>query len=966
MQKKKFRIKSILVIVVLIAFLSSFLLVDFTNAEAVKPDKKNILVVASSNNFPPINILDDNHELNGFGRDLSEAVLKAIDAEPVRKHSSQWSTVIEWLASGKADFIHDTGYTKDREAYLDFTLPIIEMPEVIFVKSEQVNINSLASLKGKTVACVDKHITHLYLKQFPEIHCHIVKTPVEGLFTLITGNADAFVYPKQIIEYLAQELNLTYKMKIVGEPLRVLTWSMTVKKGNHALLSRLNKGIKIVKSSGEYERIYKKWFGYRLLSGYSNFEVSIIFTTVIIFSILLSAITVFIFLNKKIRRSRNKLRSLNKHNKLLLESAGKGIYGIDSKGYCTFVNQAATNLFGYSQEELINKFIHEVTHHCYVDGTFYCSDACPVCNSIRNIDAITISNEVFWRKDGTSFPVEYTVAPIWEGKNHLGSIVIFSDITERKQMEDQLRESEEKYRLAMDASRDGLWDWNVTTGTVQYNSSWHAILDEKDIQDDYNSWESRIFPADKSPILNSLRSHLNGENSSWFEEYRLLKADGTYIWVLGRGKVVDRDSQGLPLRMVGTMTDISRQKQAEEELVQHRDHLEELVKEQITDLTTAKRNEEVSRQMLQLVLDSIPVRVFWKDKELNYLGCNKLFAEDAGYLDSKALIGKTDLEMAWRDHAEFYQVDDQLVMESNKEKVAYEEQQHTSDGSMKWLQTSKIPLHDIDGNVIGVLGTYEDISERKQAEEQLKIAKDTALKANQAKSEFLANMSHELRTPMHGILSFSNLGMSRLETASKDKLGKYFQRINESGSRLLFLINDLLDLSKLEAGKMNFKFVESDIVEVIRSCVEEQKARLDAMHLKVTIDYDTAMTAVCDTIRIGQVITNLLSNAIKFSPEKSVIQIKIKPKSLTLPEDKIVKGLELSVADNGTGIPDNELENIFDKFIQSSKTKANTGGTGLGLSICQEIIKGHQGKLWAENIVGGGSIFNFIIPVEGR
>ncbi|MCK4710611.1 MAG: transporter substrate-binding domain-containing protein [Gammaproteobacteria bacterium] len=166
-------------------------------AHAKSSDADNrVLTVASSNNFPPINVLNNEGRLTGFGRDISDAVLQEMGVEVKRQHSGIWSEVLDWLATGQADLIHDTGYTPEREAYMDFTAPIIEMPEVIFVQPNRLNINNFDSLKGLTVACVRNHITHIYLKRFPEINCHLVNKPVEGLYSLIAGDVDAFIYPR--------------------------------------------------------------------------------------------------------------------------------------------------------------------------------------------------------------------------------------------------------------------------------------------------------------------------------------------------------------------------------------------------------------------------------------------------------------------------------------------------------------------------------------------------------------------------------------------------------------------------------------------------------------------------------------------------------------------------------------------------------------------------------------------------
>ncbi|MDA3791927.1 MAG: transporter substrate-binding domain-containing protein, partial [Desulfobacula sp.] len=271
--------------------------------------KTQILVGASSNNFPPMNVLDKNENLTGFARELTDAVMKAVGTKVSHIHSSNWIEVLKWLDSGKADFIHDCGYTKDRDDFLDYTKPIIEMPEMIFVRPDQYDITGLDSLKGKKVACVNNHISHLYLQIFPEITCYIVKTPVEGLYELISGKVDAFVYPKQIVLYLIQKLRLSDKIKATGDPLRTLTWSMVVKEGNKEILTLLNEGIKKVRKTDEYSRIYNKWWGKKALSGYTKRELLIIIFISIGLSIGMVSLIALLFYNYKLRTGRNRLKT---------------------------------------------------------------------------------------------------------------------------------------------------------------------------------------------------------------------------------------------------------------------------------------------------------------------------------------------------------------------------------------------------------------------------------------------------------------------------------------------------------------------------------------------------------------------------------------------------------------------------------------------------------------------------------
>lgn len=241
---------------------------------------------------------------------------------------------------------------------------------------------------------------------------------------------------------------------------------------------------------------------------------------------------------------------------------------------------------------------------------------------------------------------------------------------------------------------------------------------------------------------------------------------------------------------------------------------------------------------------------------------------------------------------------------------------------------------------------------------RLATAVGVAEAANQAKSLFLANISHELRTPMHGVLSFARFGQQKFETSSKEKLKTYFDEIHDSGTRLMRLLNDLLDLSKMEAGKMNYTMREDDLIEVVQLVQSEMRALCADKGLKFElIKNQTDLLGTFDRERLAQVIRNLLSNAIKFSEKGSTVKVLL---------SGTTERLSCCVSNRGVGIQESELEFVFDKFVQSSKTNTGAGGTGLGLAICKEIIEEHQGRIWAESKVGQETRFTLEFPRSRR
>lgn len=426
-----------------------------------------------------------------------------------------------------------------------------------------------------------------------------------------------------------------------------------------------------------------------------------------------------------------------------LYSIGDAVITVDEQGKVLQMNHIAEQLTGWKESEARSKYLTDVFHIVNEETRK------PVKNSVDKIlregTVVGLPNHTLLiSKDGTEIPIADSGAPIRNNDGRIvGVVLIFRDQTKERENERKVRESERRLSTLMAnlpgisyrCQNDRNWTMEFLSEGCRRLTGYNA---EDLIGNNRIAYNDIIHPDDREYLWDTWQRVLQ-TNKTFEGEYRIITKGGIVKWVWEQGHGVFSNNGEL-VALEGFITDITGKKQADEALRR-------------------------TQQMLDIILNAIPVRVFWKDRNGKYLGCNKPFALDAGLSSPKNIIGKNDYQMGWIDQAELYRADDRAVIESGNSRIGYEEPQTAPDGSLRWLRTSKIPLRNVDGKIIGVLGTYEDITEQKKAE--------NALRESEQKFRTLFEESKDtiyITTPEGKILDINSAGLEMLGFTSKEEI----------------------------------------------------------------------------------------------------------------------------------------------------------------------------------------------------
>jgi PAS domain S-box-containing protein len=380
-----------------------------------------------------------------------------------------------------------------------------------------------------------------------------------------------------------------------------------------------------------------------------------------------------------------------------------------------------------------------------------------------------------------------------------------------------------------------------------------------------------------------------------------------------------------------------------------------------------------SRQMLQLVLDHIPERVFWKDREGRYLGCNKACAGDAGVPAPQDIVGKTDHDLDWRANADAYVAGDRQVIESGQPKLGYEEPQTGADGTHRWLRTSKTPLYGPRGDVIGLLGAYEDITERKRAEEKLQRYSAQLALTNEELKRFTYIVSHDLRAPLLSLRGFAaelrrSLEALRkpvesvLENLAEPERSAAAQALDEavpealgfiesSVTRMDHLISALLRLSRV--GYREFHLEDLDTGELLNETLRSLAHQIESRKVELKIGPMRRITS--DRTAIEQIFGNLLDNALKYLDPR-------RPGRIEVSARETAEGVVFEVRDNGRGIAEEDMDKVFAPFRRAGPQ--DVPGEGMGLAYVRALLHRLGGRIECQSQAGVGTTFRFVLPAS--
>ncbi len=543
----------------------------------------------------------------------------------------------------------------------------------------------------------------------------------------------------------------------------------------------------------------------------------------------------------------------------------------------------------------------------------------------------------------------------------------------------RLEQNEERQALALEATNDGIWDYNPLNNKTYFSPRWFNMLGyEKDeFPHEFRTLLDLVFEDDREYVRKEILSFLKKKETYFSIEFRMNAKDGMVRWIQSRGKSVERDDNNKILRIIGTHTDISDRKLAELAYQQQNDALKKAELKLLAinnELTNLNSRLELQHSELQLIYDKLfdseekfrqlaenSNDIFWLRNEKGILYLNCAFGKISGR-SGEELKKNPEIIQKWihpEDNTSFcLWPDNDKILKDNY----YEEQFRIikPDGGVRWLWARFFPICDENKKFYRIAGIASDITEQKNIIQELRIAKLKAQESDRLKTSFLANISHEIRTPMNGIVGFAEMiNQENIDPALKKE---YENIISLSSQQLLHIIDDIVDISKIEANQLSINKSTCNINELIselfifyeRELLRDEKNDIEISAFKELSNDESNINT--DHARLRQILSNLLDNAIKFT-KRGTIKF-----GYTIDSDNF---LRFFVEDTGIGIDEELYSIIFEYFRQADEGNTRTyGGIGLGLPIAKGIVRLLGGEIWVKSDKGIGTTFYFTLPCK--
>ncbi|MDM8161562.1 PAS domain S-box protein [Labilibaculum sp. K2S] len=636
---------------------------------------------------------------------------------------------------------------------------------------------------------------------------------------------------------------------------------------------------------------------------------------------------------------------------IAVEGSNDGIWDWDIISNEVYFSPRWKNMLGYNDEELENSFstwetlLHPEDHKQALTVVQAYFD--------NEIPEYEMEFRMKHKDDSYRWILARGKALRHENGNPYRMAGSHTDITERKLVEKELKESEKRLRSIIESSPIPMVITKVSEGIILMANESLGKLFKISLSDAIGQKSPDFYSnsQDRKKLFKILMKDGVVDNY----ELVLKKSDQELFWGSVSLKLMTLDNEQV---LIAGFHDITEMKNAEEEIMKHREHLEEMVYERTRELT-------ISQQQLQQSLKDITDYKFALDESslvaitdhkgvINY--ANDIFCKISKY-NREELIGSTHRIINSDYHSSDFFID--LWRTISKGKVwRGEVKNKAKDGSFYWVDSTIVPFLDEQGKPYQYVSVRFDITDKKKSEENLIKARDAANSANQAKSEFLANMSHEIRTPMNAVIGFSEL-LSK--TVKDEKQRSQVESIRSSGKNLLKIINDILDLSKIEAGKVDIIPVPVNLYSLTREIKNLFGPKVNEKKIDFFIEYESTIPKLLllDEVRLRQILFNLIGNALKFTDKGHVILTVDAHRNIKLKDNY---DLIIHVEDTGIGIPTDQQKLVFEPFTQQAGQSAKYGGTGLGLAITKKLIEKMGGRIHLESEVGKGSNITIVIP----